>query len=127
MHAFVNMHAEKNTRCSRAAHACGVTLWAESISLYTSELIRLLLSSVTSSLNTSNPVPLEVMHAHAITLLHNVSQMMLYALDHELFSRFACYPFEISLGNMMLAFTAMPMILSSIFLRDPMKHTNLQN
>jgi len=38
-----------------------------------------------SSLNTSNPVPLEAMHAHAFILLHNVSQMMLYALDHELF------------------------------------------
>ncbi len=54
-------------------------IWAESISLYTSEFIRLLLSSVTSSLNTRNPVPLEAMHAHAITLLHHVSQMMLYA------------------------------------------------
>ncbi len=43
-------------------------IWADSISLYTSELIRLLLSSVSSSLNTSNPVPLEVMYAHAITL-----------------------------------------------------------
>ncbi len=32
------------------------------ISQYTSELIRLLLSSVTLSLNTSNPVPLEAMH-----------------------------------------------------------------
>ncbi len=32
---------------------------AESISLYTSELIRLLLSSVSSSLNTSNPEPLK--------------------------------------------------------------------
>ncbi len=40
-----------------------------------------------SSLNTSGPVPLEAMHAQAITLLHHVShsQMMLYALDHELF------------------------------------------
>ncbi len=37
-------------------------IWADSISLYTSEFIRLLLSSVTSSLNTSNPVPLEAMH-----------------------------------------------------------------
>ncbi len=35
------------------------------ISLYTSEFIRLLLSSVTSPLNTSNPVSLEAMHAHA--------------------------------------------------------------
>ncbi len=34
------------------------------ISQYTSELIRLLLSSVTLSLNTSNPVPLEAMHMH---------------------------------------------------------------
>ncbi len=56
-------------------------IWADSISLYTSELIRLLLSSV-SSLNTSKPEPLEAIHAHAsrscITLLH-VSQMMLCA------------------------------------------------
>ncbi len=37
-----------------------------------------------SSLNSSNPVPLEAMHAHARSLLH-VSQMMLYALDHEPF------------------------------------------
>ncbi len=34
-------------------------IWAESISLYTSEFIRLLLSSVMSSINTSNPEPLE--------------------------------------------------------------------
>ncbi len=58
-------------------------IWAESTSLYTSELIRLLLSSVTSSVNTSNTVPLEP--AHTITLLHHVSQMK-YASDHELFS-----------------------------------------
>ncbi len=63
-------------------------MWAESISLYTWEFFQLLLSSVTSSLNTSNPVPLEAMHAHAITLLHHVSQMMLCALDHELFQAF---------------------------------------
>ncbi len=64
-------------------------IWADSISLYTSEFFRLLLSYVTSSLNTSNPVPLEAMHAHAITLLHHVSQMMFYALDHELFQDFS--------------------------------------
>ncbi len=63
-------------------------IWANSISLYTSAFFRLLLSSVTSSINTSNPVPLEAMHACAITLLH-VSQMMLYALDHELFQAFS--------------------------------------
>ncbi len=63
-------------------------IWAEIISLYTSEFFRLLVSSVTSSINTSNPAPLEAMHAHAITLLHRVSQMMLYALDHELFQAF---------------------------------------
>ncbi len=57
---------------------------ADSISLYTSEFFWLHLSSVTSSLNKSNPVPLEAMHANAITL-HHVSRMMLYALDHELF------------------------------------------
>ncbi len=38
-------------------------------SLSTSEFIRLLLSSVTSSINSSNPVPLEAMNAHTITLL----------------------------------------------------------
>ncbi len=43
--------------------------WADSISLYTSELIRLLLSSVSSSINTSSPS----LHVHAITLLHHVS------------------------------------------------------
>ncbi len=52
------------------------------------EFFWLLLSSVTSSINTSNPVPLKAMHAHAITLFHHVSQMMLYALDHELFLAF---------------------------------------
>ncbi len=51
-------------------------------------ILPLLLSSVTSSINTSNPAPLEAMHAHAITLLHRVLQMMLYALDHELFQAF---------------------------------------
>ncbi len=48
-------------------------IWAESISLYTSEFFQLLLSSVTSSINTSNRVPLEAMHAYAIpvpSLLH---------------------------------------------------------
>ncbi len=47
------------------------------------EFICLLLSSFTSSINTSTPEALEAMHAHAITLLHHVSEMMLYALDHE--------------------------------------------
>ncbi len=42
-----------------------------------------------SSINTSNRVPLEAMHAHAIPLLHHVSQMMLHALDHELFQVFS--------------------------------------
>ncbi len=51
--------------------------------------IRIHPASSVTSLNTSNPVPLEAMHAHAITLLHHVSQMMLYALDHELFQAFS--------------------------------------
>ncbi len=50
----------------------------------------LLLSSVTSSLNNSNPVPLEALHAHAIKI-HHVSQMMLYALDNELFQAFSIH------------------------------------
>ncbi len=37
------------------------------------------------------------------------------------FSRFTRYPWEISSGNTGLAFTVMLMILSSIFLLDPMK------
>ena len=45
-----------------------VWIWADRISLNTSEFIRLLLSSVTSSINTSDPVPLEARHAHVITL-----------------------------------------------------------
>ncbi len=61
------------------------------ISQYTSELIRLLLSSVTLSLNTSNPVPLEAMHAHSI--IHHVSQMMLCALYRELFQAFVFLSF----------------------------------
>ncbi len=43
-------------------------------------------ASVLSLMKTSNPVPLDAMHAHVITLL--VSQMMLYALDHELYHTF---------------------------------------
>ncbi len=69
-------------------------IWA----LYTSEFIRLLLSYVTSSLNTSDPVALEAMHAHAITLPHHVSQMMLYTLDHELFQAFSIPFFKIYLN-----------------------------
>ncbi len=36
---------------------------------------------------------------------------------------FTCYPWEISSGNMGLAFTVMLRILSSIFLHGPVKHT----
>ncbi len=46
-------------------------IWAESISDRIIELIRLLLSSVTSSINTSNPEPLEAMQL-MITLLHTL-------------------------------------------------------
>ncbi len=48
-----------------------------------------------------------------------------YGVPH--FSRFICYPWEISLGNTGLAFTVMLMILSSIFLQGPVKHTKLRN
>ncbi len=44
-----------------------------------------------------------------------------------LLSRFTCYPWEISSGNTRLAFTLMLMILSSIFLCGPVKHTKLRN
>ncbi len=39
------------------------------------------------------------------------------------FSRFTCYPWEISSGNMGLAFTVMLMILNFIFIHSPVKHT----
>ncbi len=41
--------------------------------------------------------------------------------------RFTCYPWEISSGNLGLAFTVMLVILSSIFLHGPVKHTKLRN
>ncbi len=43
-------------------------LWVESIALKTSEFILLLLSAVTSLINTCEPVPLGAIHVHAITL-----------------------------------------------------------
>ena len=43
-------------------------IWADSMSLNTSQFIRLLLSCVTSSINTSDAEPLAAMHAPAITL-----------------------------------------------------------
>ncbi len=66
-----------------------------------SEFFRQLLSSVTSSIN-SNPVPLEAMHALAITLLHHVSQM--YALDHELFQAFFILFLSVNLVQVDLKF-----------------------
>ncbi len=41
------------------------------------------------------------------------------------FSRFTCYPWEMSSGKMGLAFTVMLIILSSIFLHGLVKHTKL--
>ncbi len=86
-------------------------IWADSISLYTSEFIRLLLSSVTSSLNTSIPVPLDVMHAHAFTPLQHVSQMMLHALDHELFQAFSILFLPIIVVYMLILISAVQRML----------------
>ncbi len=44
-----------------------------------------------------------------------------------LFTLYPCYPWEISSGNMWLAFTIMLMMISSIFLHGPVKHTKLRN
>ncbi len=63
-------------------------IWAASISLYTSEFFHLLLSSVTSSINTSNPEPLEAMHAHAShcsTMFHRWC-CMLWIRGHQTWS-----------------------------------------
>ncbi len=43
-------------------------IWADNIARNTSEFILLLLSAVTSSINTREPVPLAAIHAHAVTL-----------------------------------------------------------
>ena len=43
-------------------------IWADNIARNTSEFILLLLSAVTSSINTREPVPLTAIHAHAMTL-----------------------------------------------------------
>ena len=43
-------------------------IWADNIVRNTSEFILLLLSAVTSSINTREPVPLAAIHAHAMTL-----------------------------------------------------------
>ncbi len=43
-------------------------IWADNIARNTSEFILLLLSAVTSSINTREPVPLAGIHAHAMTL-----------------------------------------------------------
>ena len=43
-------------------------IWAYNIARNTSEFILLLLSAVTSSINTREPVPLAAIHAHAMTL-----------------------------------------------------------
>ena len=43
-------------------------IWADNIARNTSEFILLLLSAVTSSINTREPVPLAAIHAHAMIL-----------------------------------------------------------
>ena len=43
-------------------------IWADNIARSTSEFILLLLSAITSSINTREPVPLAAIHAHAMTL-----------------------------------------------------------
>lgn len=53
--------------------------------LYTSECILLLLSAVPSLVNSTEPIPLAVIHTSAIALLPPcLAYMMSYVLDHEL-------------------------------------------
>ena len=47
-------------------------IWAGRIDLYITEFILLLLSAVTSSINTTNPVPLTAVHVH----VHNTASTM---------------------------------------------------
>ncbi len=68
-------------------------------------------ASVTSSLNTSIPVPLDVMHAHAFTPLQHVSQMMLHALDHELFQAFSILFLPIIQGYRLILISAVQRML----------------
>jgi len=58
---------------------------SNSVSLYTAKLVRLPQSSVRSSINTGDPVSMEVMCAYAIKPSPSVLQMTLYALEHEKF------------------------------------------
>ena len=53
--------------CPMSSEAFG-WIWADNIAWNTSEFILLLLSAVTSSINTREPVPLAAIHAHTITL-----------------------------------------------------------
>lgn len=52
----------------RSLPFCRIWQSEQSIAVYTSEFILLLLSAVTSSINISEEVPLAAIHAHAVTL-----------------------------------------------------------
>lgn len=76
-----------SVKCCQKAFEVFGWFWPDNIALYTSELILLLWSAVTSSLNTKEPVPLAALHAHCC-------KMRLYASDHEQF-----FPFSMLLSS----------------------------
>ena len=58
-------------------------IWADSKDLYTSEFILLLLSAVTASITTRDPVPLASIHVHSIALPPTCLTDNAVALDHD--------------------------------------------
>ncbi len=63
-------------------------IWADNIARNTSEFILLLLSVVTSSINTREPVPLAAIHAHATTTMLHWWGGMLRIMSSSLPSQF---------------------------------------
>ncbi len=66
-------------KCHPINFAPFVWIWADSIFLYTSEFFRLILSSVTSSLNTNNQChwkPCMLMPSHCSTMFHRCCYML---------------------------------------------------
>ncbi len=63
-------------------------IWADNIARNTSEFILLLLSAVTSSINTREPVPLAAIHAHATTTMLHWWGGMLRIMSSSLPSQF---------------------------------------
>ncbi len=81
---IVHLHCEAPSMSSEAFG----WIWADNIARNTSEFILLLLSVVTSSINTREPVPLAAIHAHATTTMLHWWGSMLRIMSSSLPSQF---------------------------------------